>query len=79
MGPPGARLGHPDSGAAPDLPHRDRKDHVFAAWGAVTIAGEGREYRPETFLPPETVAAVVAQAVAAPPDAHVHEVIVRPR
>ncbi|WP_319452901.1 MULTISPECIES: SDR family oxidoreductase [unclassified Mycobacterium] len=43
------------------------------------IAYEGREYRPEQFLSPETVAAVVAQAVAAPPDAHVHEVIVRPR
>ena len=43
------------------------------------IAYEGREYRPEKFLSPETVAAVVAQAVAAPPDAHVHEIIVRPR
>jgi hypothetical protein len=30
MGPPGARLGHPNSGAAPDLTHRDRKDHVLA-------------------------------------------------
>lgn len=43
------------------------------------IAYEGGEYRPEKFLSPETVAAVVAQAVAAPPDAHVHEIIVRPR
>jgi NADP-dependent 3-hydroxy acid dehydrogenase YdfG len=43
------------------------------------IAYEGREYQPEHFLSPETVAAVIAQAVAAPPDAHVHEVIVRPR
>jgi len=43
------------------------------------IAYEGREYRPEQFLSPETVAAVVAQAVATPADAHVHEVIVRPR
>ena len=41
MGPSGARLGHPDSGAAPNLPHRNRQDHAFAAWGAMTIAGEG--------------------------------------
>lgn len=43
------------------------------------VAYEGREYKAEQFLSPETVAAVVAQAVTAPPDAHVHEVIVRPR
>jgi Enolase C-terminal domain-like len=42
MGPPGAWLGHPDPGAAPDLPHCDRKDHVFAVWRAMTLAGEGR-------------------------------------
>jgi len=41
MGPPGARLGHPDSGAAPDLPDRDRQDHALAAWGSMTVAGEG--------------------------------------
>jgi len=43
------------------------------------IAYEGREYRPEQFLSPETVATIVAQVVTAPPDAHVQEVIVRPR
>lgn len=43
------------------------------------VAYEGREYDPAKYLSPETVAAIVAQAVAAPPDAHVHEVIVRPR
>jgi NADP-dependent 3-hydroxy acid dehydrogenase YdfG len=43
------------------------------------IAYEGREYVPENFLQPDTVAAVVAQAVATPPDAHVHEVVIRPR
>jgi NADP-dependent 3-hydroxy acid dehydrogenase YdfG len=43
------------------------------------IAYEGREYVPEHFLQPETVAAVVAQAVATPPDGHVHEVVIRPR
>jgi NADP-dependent 3-hydroxy acid dehydrogenase YdfG len=42
-------------------------------------AYEGREYAPENFLQPETVAAVVAQAVATPPDGHVHEVVIRPR
>ena len=41
MGPSGARLRHPDSGAAPNLPHRNRQDYAFAAWGAMTIAGEG--------------------------------------
>ena len=30
------------------------------------------------FLSPETVAKVVADAVNAPPDAHIHEVVVRP-
>jgi NADP-dependent 3-hydroxy acid dehydrogenase YdfG len=43
------------------------------------IAYEGREYRPEQFLSPETVAKIVADAVNAPPDADVREVIVRPR
>jgi NADP-dependent 3-hydroxy acid dehydrogenase YdfG len=43
------------------------------------VAYEGREYVPESFLQPETVAAVVAQAVATPPDGHVHEVVIRPR
>jgi NADP-dependent 3-hydroxy acid dehydrogenase YdfG len=43
------------------------------------IAYEGREYNPEQFLSPHTVAEVIADAVNAPPDAHIHEVIVRPR
>jgi NAD(P)-dependent dehydrogenase (short-subunit alcohol dehydrogenase family) len=43
------------------------------------VAYEGGEYVPERFLKPETVAAVVAQAVATPPDGHVYEVVVRPR
>jgi NADP-dependent 3-hydroxy acid dehydrogenase YdfG len=43
------------------------------------IAYEGRDYVPEHFLAPETVASVVAQAVATPPDGHVHEVVIRPR
>jgi NADP-dependent 3-hydroxy acid dehydrogenase YdfG len=43
------------------------------------IAYEGRDYVPEHFLQPETVAAVVAQAVATPPDGHVHEIVIRPR
>ena len=43
------------------------------------VAYEGREYHPEQFLRPETVAAVVAQAINTPPDGVVHEVIVRPR
>ena len=43
------------------------------------IAYEGRDYQPEQFLSPETVARIVVDTLGAPPDAHVHEVIVRPR
>jgi NADP-dependent 3-hydroxy acid dehydrogenase YdfG len=43
------------------------------------IAYEGGDYDPSRFLQPETVAQVVADAVNAPRDAHIHEVIVRPR
>ncbi|BBY27173.1 SDR family oxidoreductase [Mycolicibacterium sediminis] len=43
------------------------------------IAYEERDYVPEQFLAAETVALSVAQAIATPPDAHVHEVIIRPR
>jgi NADP-dependent 3-hydroxy acid dehydrogenase YdfG len=43
------------------------------------IAYEGREYAPEQFMKPTTVAAAVAHAVATPPDAHVHEIVIRQR
>jgi NADP-dependent 3-hydroxy acid dehydrogenase YdfG len=43
------------------------------------VAYEGREYDPSRFLSPETVAKVTAEAVNAPPDADIHEVIIRPR
>jgi NADP-dependent 3-hydroxy acid dehydrogenase YdfG len=43
------------------------------------VAYEGGEYKPERFLSPQTVAKIVADAVNAPPDADVREVIVRPR
>jgi NADP-dependent 3-hydroxy acid dehydrogenase YdfG len=43
------------------------------------VAYEGREYDPSQFLQPETVAQVVSDAINAPRDAHIHEVIVRPR
>ena len=43
------------------------------------IAYEGREYTPEQFLSPETVAKLTAAAVNAPRDAHIQEVIVRPK
>jgi NADP-dependent 3-hydroxy acid dehydrogenase YdfG len=43
------------------------------------VAYEGRDYDPSRFLSPETVAKVVADAVNAPPDAEIREVIVRPR
>ncbi|WP_068178923.1 SDR family oxidoreductase [Mycobacterium sp. UM_CSW] len=40
---------------------------------------EGGQYDPADFLQPETVAAAVANAVATPPDGHLHEVVLRPR
>jgi NADP-dependent 3-hydroxy acid dehydrogenase YdfG len=43
------------------------------------VAYEGGEYDPSRFLSPETVAKVVADVVAAPSDAEIREVIVRPR
>lgn len=43
------------------------------------IAYEGRDYDPAQFLSPQTVATVTADAINTPADAHVHEVIVRPR
>ncbi|HYB82749.1 MAG TPA: SDR family oxidoreductase [Mycobacterium sp.] len=42
------------------------------------VAFEGGTYDPANFLKPETVAAVVANAVATPPDGHIHEVVIRP-
>jgi len=42
------------------------------------IAYEGGDYDPSRYLQPETVAKIVADTVNAPPDAHIHEVIVRP-
>jgi NAD(P)-dependent dehydrogenase (short-subunit alcohol dehydrogenase family) len=38
-----------------------------------------REYRPADHLSAETVAKVTADAIRAPRDGHIHEVIVRPR
>lgn len=43
------------------------------------IAYERRDYDPAQFLSAQTVAQVAADAVNAPRDAHIHEVIVRPR
>ena len=43
------------------------------------IAYEGRDYDPPEFLSARTVAQITADAVNAPRDAHIHEVIVRPR
>ncbi|AXB48932.1 SDR family oxidoreductase [Amycolatopsis albispora] len=43
------------------------------------VAGEGGEYRPEKYLRPDSVAMAVLAAVSASPDAHLTELIVRPR
>ncbi|MGE2714381.1 SDR family oxidoreductase [Mycolicibacterium litorale] len=42
-------------------------------------AYEGRDYDPADFLSAETIARVTADAINAPADAHIHEVIIRPR
>jgi NADP-dependent 3-hydroxy acid dehydrogenase YdfG len=42
------------------------------------VAFEGGEYEPTKFLRPDTVAEVVANVVATPPDGQVHEVVIRP-
>ncbi len=42
------------------------------------VAYEGGSYDPADFLQPSTVGLLVAQAVNAPRDGHVHEVVVRP-
>ncbi|WP_174185541.1 SDR family oxidoreductase [Nocardia barduliensis] len=42
------------------------------------IAGEGREYRAEEFLTPETVASTVRCAIDTPRDAHPTEIVLRP-
>jgi NADP-dependent 3-hydroxy acid dehydrogenase YdfG len=42
------------------------------------VAYEERDYDPDRFLRPETVAGLVATAVTTPPDGHVHEIVVRP-
>ena len=42
------------------------------------VAGEGREYRPEEFLTPETVASAVRNAVETPRDGHPTEIVLRP-
>lgn len=43
------------------------------------VAYEGREYDPGKYLSVQTVARITTDAINAPRDAHVHEVIVRPR
>jgi NADP-dependent 3-hydroxy acid dehydrogenase YdfG len=43
------------------------------------VAFEGGEYDASMFMTPETVAGLIADIVATPPDAHVHEIIVRQR
>ena len=43
------------------------------------VAYQGGEYDPARFLTPQTVARAVVQAVETPPDAHTHQVVIRPR
>ncbi|MGI9124576.1 MAG: SDR family oxidoreductase [Mycobacterium sp.] len=43
------------------------------------VAYEGRDYNSAEFLTPQTVAGAVAQVVATPPDAHTHQIVIRPR
>ncbi len=43
------------------------------------VAYEGGQYDPVRFLTPQTVAGVVLHAVNTPPEAHTHQVVIRPR
>ncbi|MFI6029090.1 SDR family oxidoreductase [Amycolatopsis magusensis] len=43
------------------------------------VAGEGNEYDPDRYLRPDSVAKAVLAAVSASPDAHLTELVVRPR
>jgi NADP-dependent 3-hydroxy acid dehydrogenase YdfG len=43
------------------------------------VSYEGGDYDAARFLTPETVAKVVAQAIATAPEGHVHEIVLRPR
>ncbi|WP_158879560.1 SDR family oxidoreductase [Amycolatopsis anabasis] len=43
------------------------------------IAGEGKDYAPEQYLRPDSVATAVLAAVSATPDAHLTELVLRPR
>jgi NADP-dependent 3-hydroxy acid dehydrogenase YdfG len=43
------------------------------------VSFEGGDYEAGRFLRPDTVGDLVAQAVATPPDGHLHEVALRPR
>ncbi|MFC4083448.1 SDR family oxidoreductase [Amycolatopsis samaneae] len=43
------------------------------------VAGEGNDYDPGRYLRPESVAAAVRTAVTASPEAHLTEVVLRPR
>ena len=43
------------------------------------VAAEGTDYNPSTYLRPESVAAVIRQALESTPDAHPTEIDLRPR
>jgi len=72
-----------DSLRAEEAEHGVRVTSVFPGRTATDMqravrAAEGGEFRVADYLTPEAVAAVVASAVAAPPDAQVTDVMVRP-
>jgi NADP-dependent 3-hydroxy acid dehydrogenase YdfG len=52
---------------------------IDTAMQETRAAHEGVDYDPSRFLRPETVAAIIADAVNAPADADVREIVVRPR
>lgn len=52
---------------------------IATAMQETLVGYEGGEYRAGDFLAPATVAKIVADAVHTPPDAHINEIIVRPR
>lgn len=69
---------------AEELPHGVRVTSVYPGRTATDMqravrADEGGEFEPDEYLRPESVADAVLAAVSAGPDAHLTEVMVRPR
>jgi NADP-dependent 3-hydroxy acid dehydrogenase YdfG len=69
---------------AEEEPHGVRVTSVFPGrtdteMQQAIVANEGAEYSPQRYLRPDSVATAVLAAVSASPDAHLTEIVLRPR